>query len=49
MIPRHQKLLFGILLLASLVMSVTLWQLRERAHQRPGSCGRRAGNPFGRQ
>jgi hypothetical protein len=34
MIPRHQKLLFGILLLASLVMSVTLWQLRERAHQR---------------
>ena len=32
--PRHQKLLFGILLLASLVMSVTLWQLRERAHQR---------------
>ena len=34
MIPRHQKLLFGILLLASLVMSVTLWQLRERAHKR---------------
>jgi Sporulation and spore germination len=34
MIPRHQKLLFGILLLASLVMGVTLWQLRERAHQR---------------
>ncbi|MGA3081870.1 MAG: GerMN domain-containing protein [Terracidiphilus sp.] len=34
MIPRHQKLLFGILLLASLAMGVTLWQLRERAHQR---------------
>jgi hypothetical protein len=33
-IPRHQKLLFGILLLASLAMGVTLWQLRERAHQR---------------
>jgi hypothetical protein len=34
MIPRHQKFLFGILLLASLVMGVLLWQLRERAHQR---------------
>jgi len=34
MIPRHQKLLFGILLAASLVMGVTLWHLRERAHQR---------------
>ncbi|MGD0939251.1 MAG: GerMN domain-containing protein [Terracidiphilus sp.] len=34
MIPRHQKLLFGILLLTSLVMGVTLWRLRERAHQR---------------
>jgi hypothetical protein len=34
MIPRHQKLLFGILLAASLIMGVTLWQLRERAHQR---------------
>ena len=33
MIPRHQKILFGILLLASLVMGVLLWQLRERAHQ----------------
>jgi hypothetical protein len=33
-IPRHQKLLFGILLLTSLVMGVTLWRLRERAHQR---------------
>ncbi|MGA2350668.1 MAG: GerMN domain-containing protein [Terracidiphilus sp.] len=34
MIPRHQKLLFGILLAASLVMGVTLWHLRERAHLR---------------
>ncbi|MGD0829951.1 MAG: GerMN domain-containing protein [Terracidiphilus sp.] len=34
MIPRHQKLLFGILLAASLIMGVTLWQLRERAHLR---------------
>jgi hypothetical protein len=33
-IPRYQKILFGILLLASLVMGVALWQLRERAHQR---------------
>ena len=34
MIPRHQKLLFGILLVASLIMGVTLWHLRERAHQK---------------
>lgn len=34
MIPRHQKLLFGILLVASLAMGMTLWHLRERAHQR---------------
>ena len=34
MIPRHQKLLFAILLVTSLVMGVALWQLRERAHQR---------------
>ena len=34
MIPRYQKFLFGILLVASLVMGVALWQLRERAHQR---------------
>jgi len=33
-IPRHQKLLFGILLVASLIMGVTLWHLRERAHQK---------------
>ncbi len=34
MIPRHYKLLFGILLAASVVMSVTLWHLHQRAHQR---------------
>ena len=34
MIPRHQKYIFGILLVASLAMGVTLWQLRERAHLR---------------
>jgi len=34
MIPRHQIILFSFLLLASLVMGVVLWQLRERAHQR---------------
>lgn len=34
MIPRHQKILFALLLLASLVMGVVLWQLRERAHRR---------------
>jgi hypothetical protein len=34
MIPPYQKILFGILLLASLVMGVVLWQLRERAHER---------------
>jgi hypothetical protein len=33
-IPRHQKFLFAILLVTSLVMGVVLWQLRERAHQR---------------
>jgi len=33
-IPRYQKILFGILLLASLGMAAMLWQLRERAHQR---------------
>jgi hypothetical protein len=33
-IPRYQKILFSVLLLASLVMGVALWQLRERAHQR---------------
>ena len=34
MIPRHQKIIFAILLLASLAMGVLLWQLRDRAHQR---------------
>ncbi len=33
-IPRHQKILFVLLLLASLVMGATLWHLRQRAHQR---------------
>jgi len=33
-IPRHQKFLFSILLLASLAMGIALWQLRDRAHQR---------------
>jgi hypothetical protein len=33
-IPHYQKVLFFALLAASLVMSVGLWQLRERAHQR---------------
>jgi hypothetical protein len=34
MIPRHQTILFAVLLVASLVMGVVLWQLRDRAHQR---------------
>lgn len=34
MIPRYQKIIFVILLIASLVMGGMLWQLRERAHQR---------------
>jgi hypothetical protein len=34
MISDVQKILFGILVVASLVMGVTLWQLRERAHKR---------------
>jgi hypothetical protein len=33
-IPRYQKVLFIVLLLASLAMGVLLWQLRERAHKR---------------
>lgn len=33
-IPRYQKYLFAFLLIASLVMAVVLWNLRERAHQR---------------
>jgi len=33
-IPRYQKILFVVLLIASLAMGVVLWQLRERAHKR---------------
>jgi len=33
-IPRYQKILLVILLLASLGMAFKLWQLRDRAHQR---------------
>jgi hypothetical protein len=33
-IPRYQTILFSILLLASVAMGITLWHLRERAHQR---------------
>jgi hypothetical protein len=34
MIPRHHKILFAFLLLASLAMGAALWHLRESAHQR---------------
>ncbi len=34
MIPRYQAVLFAILLAASVIMGVVLWQLRERAHRR---------------
>jgi hypothetical protein len=34
MIPRYQAIVFIVLLVASVVMGVALWQLRERAHQR---------------
>jgi hypothetical protein len=33
-IPRYQKILFTLLLLATLAMGGVLWRLRERAHQR---------------
>jgi hypothetical protein len=33
-ISNVQKVLFGILVVASLIMGLTLWQLRERAHKR---------------
>jgi hypothetical protein len=33
-IPRHQTILFIVLLVASVVMGSVLWHLRERAHQR---------------
>lgn len=34
MIPRYQKILFSVLLLAALIMGGVLWHLRQRAHQR---------------
>ena len=34
MIPRHQSVLFVILLVVSIVMGAVLWQLRDRAHER---------------
>ncbi len=34
MIPRYQTVLFAILVVASIVMGVVLWQLRARAHER---------------
>jgi Sporulation and spore germination len=33
-IPRHQTVIFLTLLVASIIMGVALWNLRERAHQR---------------
>jgi len=33
-IPRHQTILFVVLLMASVIMGSVLWHLRERAHQR---------------
>jgi len=33
-IPRHQKVIFGLLLAASVAMGATLWHLRQRAHER---------------
>ena len=32
--PRHQTVLFALLLAASTIMAIVLWQLREHAHQR---------------
>ena len=34
MIPRHQKILFSVLLAAALIMTGVLWHLRQRAHER---------------
>jgi len=34
MIPRYQTVIFIVLLVASVVMGIALWQLREHAHQR---------------
>ena len=33
MIPRYQKIILGLLLVASLGMGIKLWQLRDRAHK----------------
>jgi hypothetical protein len=33
-IPRYQKIIFIVLLIASLAMGAVLWRLRERAHER---------------
>ena len=33
-IPNYQKVIFSILLVASLAMGGVLWRLRERAHER---------------
>ena len=33
MIPRYQKILVAVLLIASLAMGLKLWQLRDRAHK----------------
>jgi hypothetical protein len=33
-IPRYQKIIFLVLMMASLAMGVVLWRLRERAHER---------------
>jgi hypothetical protein len=33
-IPRYQKILLAVLLIASLAMGIVLWQLRDRAHKR---------------
>jgi len=33
-IPRHQIVIFSLLLLASIIMGGVLWHLRERAHER---------------
>jgi hypothetical protein len=34
MIPRHQRILFAVLLAAALAMAGVLWHLRQRAHER---------------
>jgi hypothetical protein len=34
MIPRYQKILFGVLLVGALAMAGVLWHLRQRAHER---------------